>query len=47
MGVVRIWHFKTGSSSCFHSYTPGYCLWVTFNWISLFDSTYHFNSYFL
>ena len=44
MGMVRIWHFKTGSSSCFHSYTPGYCLWVTFTWISLFDSTYHFNS---
>jgi len=44
MGVVRIWHFKTGSSSCLHSYTPGYCLWATFNWISLFDSMYHFNS---
>jgi len=29
MGEVRIWHFKTGSNSSFHSYTPGYCLWVT------------------
>jgi len=37
MGVVHIWHFKTRSSSCLYSYALVY-FWITFTWISLFNS---------